>query len=415
MSTRSGPGASREFILHWRFSGIAAHQGGKKTDGLVRAKTSSKARAQVRRMGFTRPVISLDVMASLSSGFGWIPKQDFDLRDKGRLYRTLGQRLKRDGSLVSALESAQDYLEDGRLKGAVAVLASQIIDGHPVHEAMLTAGFPPRDAMVVRALGESGAMHKGFTDLSAEALTRHERNAALSSALRMPIIMVFVAYMALPAFFFGLGPKMSQFFAKLGTRGSSIPDDIKAIYALVAWANSNVLLTVSLWLGLGLVGLLLWHSPMWSSLAMRVKTLRELTEKSDHASLWSVFGLMYGAGIPSQDICETLRPACKMERNKISLRRMARHLASGADDGDAVASSGFPRFVVSGYRAAKDSGAISDGLASFAELLNEDIEILTEKTKALMQLLSLVLMSLTVLGVFYIVYYPIAGPALNSL
>ncbi len=415
MSTRTVQTSSRGFILHWRFSATNTQNGGKKTEGLVRAVSASKAAAQVRRMGFIRPSISFDFMASLSSGFGWLPKHDFDLREKGRLYRTLGQRLRRDGSLVSALESAQDYLEDGRLKGAVAVLASQITDGHPVHEAMLTAGFPSRDAMVVRALGDSGSMHKAFTDLSAEALSRHERNAALSSALRMPIIMVFVVFMALPAFFFGLGPKMSEFFSKLGTRNSSIPDDIKAIYELVAWANNNVALSVSIWLGLGLAGLLLWHSPLWSSLAMRVKTFRDLTEKSEHASLWSVFGLMYGAGIPSQDICETLRPACKMERNKVSLRRMARHLASGADDGDAVASSGFPRFVVSGYRAAKDSGAISEGLASFAELLNEDIQILTEKTKGLMQLLSLIIMSLTVLGVFYIVYYPIAGPALNSL
>jgi type II secretory pathway component PulF len=415
MSVRPGQGESRGFCLHWKFAATSRQSGGKKIEGLVSATTSSKAIARVKRMGFSRPSVSVDFSASLKTGFGWLVKQDFELREKGRLYRTLGQRLKRDGSLVAALESAQDYLEDGRLKGAVAVLAAQIIDGHPVHESMLTAGFPSRDAMVVRALGESGAMHKAFTDLSAEALARHARNTALSSALRMPIIMVFVVFMALPAFFFGLGPKMSEFFAKLGTRSSSIPDDIKAIYELVALANANVAAAVSIWLGLGVFGLLLWHSPVWANLAMRVKTLRDLTEKSEHAAMWSVFGLMYGAGIPSQDICETLRPACKLERNKVSLRRMARHLAAGADDGDAVASSGFPRFVVSGYRAAKDSGAISEGLASFAELLNEDIQVLTEKTKALMQLLSLIIMSLTVLGVFYIVYYPIAGPALNSL
>jgi type II secretory pathway component PulF len=415
MTVQKAKSITRGFSLHWKFEATIGRPGGKKIEGLVQAATPRKAAAQVKRMGFVRPLISVDVGASVTSGFGWISKQDFDLRDKGRLYRTLGQRLKRDGSLVSALESAQDYLEDGRLKSAVAVLAAQINDGHPVHEGMLSAGFPSRDAMVVRALGESGAMHRAFTDLSAEALARHARNTALSSALRMPIIMVFMVFMALPLFFFGLGPKMSAFFAKLGTRGSSIPDDIKAIYDLVAWANANVVFAVSIWLALGGLGLLAWHSPTWRNLAMRIKTLRDLTEKSEHAALWSVFGLMYGAGIPSQDICETLRPACSLERNKTSLRRMAKHLASGADDGEAVASAGFPRFVVSGYRAAKDSGSVSDGLASFAELLNEDIQILTEKTQGLMQLLSLTIMSLTVLGVFYIVYYPIAGPALNSL
>lgn len=405
----------RGFSLYWSFVATSSQQGNRKIEGLVQAPTSLAAITQVKRMGFIRPVVELNFLQSLTSGFGWLIKTDFDLREKGRLYRTLGQRLKRDGSLVTALESAQEYLQDGRLKGAIAVLSAQINDGHPVYEGMLRAGFSMRDAMVVRALGESGAMNKAFDDLAVEARARHERESALSSALRMPIIMVFAVYAALPAFFFGLGPKMSEFFSKLGNQASSMPADIQAIYGTVAWANANFVTAISAWVLLGVASLALWKSPLWSILALKVKTFKDLSEKSEHASIWSVYGLMYGAGIPSQEICEVMRPACKLERNKDSLRKMARRLSAGADDRDAIEAAGFPRFVIAGYRSAKDSGVLAEGLQSFASMLNEDIEMLTEKTKALMQLLSLVIMAVTVLGVFYIVYYPIAGPVLNSL
>ena len=78
-------------------------------------------------------------------------------------------------------------------------------------------------------------------------------------------------------------------------------------------------------------------------------------------------------------------------------------------------SAGFPKFVVSGYRAARDSGSLPDGLKSFTGMLNEDIEMLTAQTKAWLQLMSLLIMALAVMGIFYVVYFPIVGPALNSL
>lgn len=409
------PKIRRGLNFFWEFKATSKESSSKKIVGLVRAPNKLIALTQVKRMGFLRPTVKLELENSIKSGFGWMPPSDFNLREKARLYETIGQRLKRDGSLITALESAQDYLQDGRLRGAVAVLAAQVTDGHPVYQSMVSAGFTMRDAMVVRALAESGQMHSAFTDLGAEARTRHERDSALKSALRMPAIMVGAVLLALPVFFFGLGPKISLFFKRLGSQNTNIPDNIKSIYALVEWVNLNPIISIAIWIAIGIGAVIIWNSSLWTQLSMRIKAFRDLAEKSDHASIWSVYGLMYNAGIPPQDVCDVLRPTARLPKTADALKRMSRRLAAGSDDRDAIESAGFPRFVVSGYRAAKDSGSVAEGLKSFTLMMNEDITMLTQQTKAWLQILSLVISALTVLGVFYIVYYPIAGPILKSL
>ena len=415
----SAPGVNKPhqgFALYWDFTAQAPNPGEKrKIAGMVQASSSVYALAKVKRMGFKRPQVRVNVMQTLSSGFGWITKADFDLRDKARLYETLGKRLQRDGSLVSALESAQEYLQDGRLKGAVAILAAQVNDGQPLHSSMQIAGFTLRDAMVVRALSESGNAHQAFTDLASEARTRYQRDTALNSALRMPIFMLIALYLALPAFFLGLGPKIIKFFKRLGTQNTNIPESIKTIYGLVDWVSGNVQLATLAYFALGMGAIALWKSSIWSSLALKIKAFRDLSLKSEHAAIWSVYGLMYAAGIPGQDICAVLKPASQLKSTAEALTRMSKRLAAGSDDRDAVQSAGFPKFVVSGYRAARDSGSLSNGLKSFTAMLNEDIELLTAQTKAWLQLVSLLIMAASVMGIFYVVYYPIAGPVLNSL
>lgn len=407
---------SKGFAMYWDFVAMPAHSGDKrKVNGLVQASSQVYALSRVKRMGFKRPQVRINLWQTITSGFGWLVREDFDLRDKARLYETLGKRLQRDGSLIAALESAQQYLQDGRLKGAVAILAAQINDGQPLHASMQTAGFTLRDAMVVRALSESGNAHQAFTDLAAEARARYQRDTALGSALRMPMLMLLALYLALPAFFLGLGPKVMQFFKRMGTQNTSIPDSIKSIYALVDWVNLHLELATMVYVAMGLGAVILWRSSLWSTLALKIKAFRELSLKSEHASLWSVYGLMYAAGIPGQDICTVLRPAAQLKQTNEALTRMSKRLAAGSDDREAVQSAGFPQFVVSGYRAARDSGSLSDGLKSFTAMLNEDIEMLTQQTKAWLQLVSIFLMSGAVMGVFYVVYYPVAGTVLNSL
>jgi type II secretory pathway component PulF len=403
----------RAFNLTWRFVAQQRDGGQRKTTGLVQAPNAVMATTQVKRMGFIKPVVRPDVGQSLSSGLGFITPMDFDLRDKARLFETLGKRLQLGAPITTSLETAQEYVQDGRLKAALATMSAQIQDGQPTHTAMINAGFVPRDAMVVRALSESGQTFQAFLDLAAEAKARAQRTKALDSALRMPKIMMVVLFAALPAFFLLMGPQMLKTFKQLGPT-VNIPPSIQSIYSSVEWVNAHVELAAVMYLTLIAATVALWTSSLWTHVAMRIKTFRDLSLKSEHASIWSVYAMMYAAGIAPQNICDILRPTAKLPSSEQALKRMSKRLRAGGDDAAAVSAAGFPTFVVAGYKAARDSGSLSEGLKSFTAMLGEDIEVLTEQAQQWLQIVSLMLMSAGVMGMFFLMYYPIAGVALSN-
>lgn len=403
--------------LTYSFTALPANAGPatRRVSALVKASSRIAAGSKIRRMGLTKPRIQLALGATLQDGAGLLPApKDFDLREKSRLFDTLGRRLKRGGGIIQALESAVDYLSDGRLKSAVALTNAQINLGHDVGEAMRVAGFNVRDCMVIKALGESGAMHKAFTDLAADAKTRLARARSLESALRMPAIMLVALYLLIPAFLLGLAPRIAVFFSRLDTK-FRLPESVTAIYDFSAWAVKNTSAYTVLWIALGVATVMLIKSSIWSTLAMRIDFVRNLVEKREHAALWSAYSVMYASGIPPMDALDVLSDTATLPTTRQALTRMAKRIRGGSTEISAIAASGLPEFVLSGYKAAAESGSTSEGLAIFASMLDEDAQIMTERAKAILEISSLVLMATIVLVTGYIVYFPIAGPMLQSL
>lgn len=402
--------------LTYSFTALPAAAGPatRRVSALVKASDRIAAGAKIRRMGLTKPRIQLALGQTLQDGAGLLPApKDFDLREKSRLFDTIGRRLKRGGGIIQAFESAVDYLSDGRLKSAVALANAQIQLGQDVGEAMRVAGFNTRDCMVIKALGESGAMHKAFTDLAAEAKNRLERNRSLESALRMPAIMLVALYLLIPAFLLGLAPRIAMFFSRLDTK-FRLPDSVMAIYDFSAWAVKNTSAYTLLWIAIGVAALLLVKSPIWSTLAMHIDFVRNLVQKREHAALWSAYSVMYAAGIPPMDALDVLADTASLPQTRQALTRMSKRIRGGSTEISAIAASGLPEFVISGYKAAAESGSTSEGLSIFALMLDEDTQIMTERAKAALEIGSLILMATIVLLTAYIVYFPIAGPMLQS-
>lgn len=397
--------------LTYKFSALS-FESGRQVTGLVDAETDVFALSKIKKMGFKQPTVTLDLWASAKHGFGLLAGGGFDLREKARLFETVGRRLQRDGSLITALENSREYIQDGRLMSAAAVAAAVLSDGHKPHEAMEGAGFDKRDCMVIRALNESGNMYKAFLDLAAEARAKQQTDSAISSAMFMPRIVFVSLYLMLPGFFGFVGPQMARFFKR--ANNLAVPPGVKWVYDLVDWVSANPALGIAAWIGLGVAGVMVRQAPAWKQLLGKVKTFRDLAIKSEHSQLWSVYSLMYGAGIPPQEICEVVRPAVVLQDTSESLRIFQRRLAAGDEEKTAIEAARFPRFVVAGYRSAKDSGSMQEGLHSFSQMLKEDVELLTSAAKRWLDIASVMLLVGLILVVFLLFYYPIASPLLRS-
>lgn len=401
-----------EFI--YQFKAVSATRS-RPVSGQIAASNNIFAMAKIRKMGFTKVTLTFDLVASLMTGFGYLAPKDFNLREKARLFQTVGKRLQREGSLANALESSQEYIQDSRLLGAAAIAAGALADGRKPFDALAYAGFSKREAMVVRALDESGRLDKAFLDMAVETRMKEMTSTSINSAMFMPRVVMGAFYFIVPGFFFGIGPKMAGFFKKAGANTIQMPDGVKEIYQLVDWVNANATISIVFWIAFG-AGLLYARTTRpWKQMFMALKPFRDLAVKSEHSQLWSTFALMYGAGIPPVEICNTLQPTVTLPETGDSLRVFERRLAAGAEEGDAIEAARFPRFVVAGYRSAKDSGSLGEGLTSFAQMLGEDVEILTQTAKRWLEMASLSLLIGMIFVVFLLFYYPIAGPLLKSL
>jgi len=379
--------------------------------GLIVAEDQDMAYFKLKKIGLTRIDVSLHPIETLGTWLG----SDVDLRELARFYRTIGVRLKNGGNPVDAVTSGLDYLDDERLKTKVAIFAAQMAEGHKPHEAMVLAGFDSRESMVVGAYATAGNYAEAFTNLSVEIADRYRLTRSIKSMLRMPQIMVcLVWFLGLPGVFLGLAPSMMKFFKQAGN-AIRVPDSIQSFYAFVAWTQSNPI--PSLLLYLGIPAFVWWgvQTPWFKAQLERIKVIRQLSVKNDHAMLWGAYAVLYRAGINPAEICPMLATAAVRTDTKESLRIMGRRLKSGDDEVQSVEVAQFPKFVLDQYKAAKTSGSLADGLNRFVEDLKEDIEILTKKLGDVTDLGSKVALAVIALGLAYVVLYPAIGPALSNL
>lgn len=398
--------------LTWKFNAKKAN--GKPVSGLVVAENEVFAVARVRKMGFSHVQAGLDLWQTLITAFGLFMPSDFNLREKARFYETTSRRLKTGGTLKEAFEAAKEYIDDGRLLSAVSIAVAAQDGGEQAWRAMEIGGFPRRDVMVIKALDQMGGLASAFRDLAAEVKLRNQTEIAISKALSTPKFMLGFMYCFVPVVFVYIAPNMIKGFKEMGSR-ITVPPEIKAFYefAQVVNAQPHVWGLIYLLLGMGFVAVA--RSGILSRAAQNIfKPFRDLSIKSEHAQLWTVYGLMYGANINPVEICQTLRPACKLIESAESLSVMGRRMAAGASEVSAVEASSFPRFVVAGYKSAKEGGNLPEGLRTFTEMLNEDVTILSEKLKEFLERASLFMGVGMVLAMMYFTYYPVIGPLLQS-
>ncbi len=401
------------FQLAWKFNARSS-QTNRVVSGCVFSASDMLAIHKVRSMGFVQAGVQLDIRRTLQTAFGLAIPKEFNLQERARLYRTVANRLRHDGNLLNAIVGAQDFVQDEFLLSALGVMAAALSDGQKPEVAMRLAGFNSRDCMVVKALGAAGKLDKAFEDLGEEALGRWRLEKMISKALFKPAFMVGFMFVVIFAFLMWGAPRMTKFFTNFGS-DYQMPGSIAWIYDLAGITAQAPGLFAVVWFSLGIGLLYSRRLPFWHKLAMQVTVWRNLALKSEHASVWSVYGLMYDAAIPPAEICRTLIPAVKYQETSESLERLSRSLLAGVDDVRAVERAEFPPFVIGAYKAAKQSGNLTQSLRQTLGIWQEDIQQSTERLDNWLGIASLFGMGLLALLGAFVIYFPMIMPVLTRL
>lgn len=392
------------------FQYTAKSSRGQVLSGTVFAKNKPLAFAQLKRGGFLPLKVSLSAVQTLG---GWM-RPTMNKSELARLYTTVGRRLKNGKSMVEGLEAAIDYLTDSRLRQAVMQMRQGIMDGQTEFQAMLRAGFPRRDCLVIRSTSEAGKTGESFASLGEEIQRSEALRKSVASTFRVPAIMgVFMALFIWAALMY-IAPATLAFLEQTGLRLNFSPL-IAAYFELVRVFHIQKWVSTAIYFG-GFAGIVMFlRSPVFKGMLDRIKTLRDLSVKSDHAALWHSFSLLYDAAVPAREAAVVVGESAKREDSRIAFRRFSKMVEAGRSIEDAVGASGFPKFVVAGVASSASGGDMVEGLTDMSKNLEEDVSVLTEVLQENAKIFSILAMGVGVLLVFTMSYYPMIASVMSNV
>lgn len=395
-----------EFAYNYR----ALNSAGRPMNGVIYAESQLKAYTTLKKGGFIPKSIQLNPAESL----GCQLKRGFNKAELARFYITLGRRLRNGKPTGEGLESAVEYVKDGRLRQCIIIMRQAIADGQNEHTAMVTAGFPSRDCLVIQSTAETGKTGDTFLSLGEELQRTESMRKAIASTFRMPIILsVFMILFIWAAIMF-IAPSTLAFLKQTGLKLNFSPL-IQGYFDFVNLFHKASILSSILYFAVFIALAAFLRSNTFKAFLDKSKTLRDLSIKGDHATLWNSFLLLYMAAVPVKEASRIVGASANRLDSKAAFTKMGRLIEGGRNIQEAVAGAGFPDFIVSRVKAAADSGDIGEGLRDMVTDLEEDVTTLTGVLQENAKIASIIGMGAGVLLVFVMTYYPMIASVMSNL
>lgn len=382
---------------------------GKLISGLIYAPNRPLGFSKLKRNGFAPISLEMNPSATLS---GLISK-DFDQAELARFYTTLGRRLKNGKSLIEGLTAASEYVTDQRLKQAILVMKQATTDGQNEFQAMSNAGFPSRDAMVVRATSAAGNTGDAFMALAQEISRVYELRKSVKQIFRMPIIMLCMMYLFFYASLVKVAPMTMKFLKNLNMK-LNMSSFNQGYFDFATFFNENIWVASACYFAVPVGVIYATRTEAFGRMLDKFKKLRDISVKSDQAALWNSFSMLYDAAIPVKEACRILADAAKRPDSRTNFRKLGRLVESGRSIEDAIQVSGFPTYVISGVRASDSGGNLVEGLKDMVKNLEEDVFSMTEMLKENVKILALLVVASGVTMIFFVTYYPIISSVLSA-
>lgn len=396
--------------MNWGYKYTARSERGQQIEGFIEATDLASAYVRLKKLGLRPTSVRFD----LGHTFHLVRGGEFDPAQLARLYTTLGRRIKNGRSLVEGLTSAVEYLTDPRLKQAVITMAQAIQDGQNEYQAMTAAGFSKRDAMVIRSTAEAGRTGETFLNLAEELTRTNSLRRSVRQVFFLPIAMAVFMY----AFFFfalwQIAPATMKFLKQTNLQ-IKLNSFNQAYFDFADWFHANMLIGFGAYLTAPFLLVLFLRSRSFKKLIDSLPSVRTLSLKSDHATLWNSFSLLYDAAVPVRVACSLLADAATREDSRRSFLRLAKRIDAGLPVEEAVQGCQFPQFIVAGVRSAASGGDLSAGLQDLVRNLEEDVTTATEVLKEKVKLASIVFVAIGILFTAAVSYFPVAGTVLGNV
>ncbi|MBU2734578.1 hypothetical protein HAQ00_02310 [Acidithiobacillus caldus ATCC 51756] len=379
-------------------------------EGLVFASSEEEAIQKVAKQGLK----VIEIQISLKDIVNTFYKSQPSGRELSQFYRTIGKRLENGRGVRQTIEESLEFTLDDNLKVMASMMLLAAANAATIDECMAFAGFPERDCAIVKSLRLAGSAYKAFESLSAYYSRDYNLRRMIRGVFIEPSIVLVLGYIFVWGVFVFAIPKIEHLFKVLPD--SKLPKNIEYLYHLVNIFDAHIVVSTILYIAIIPAGFLFFRSPLFKRMIDMVGSIRNLSERSDHAIIWSSYALLYEAAWNRADAAEMISRSATRRDSQIALQEMAIAMRRAITPARAVTLSGFPKFVKSAVANILGSGSADDiveGLINFSETLQDDVTVLSERVAVVLKNTTIVVFGLFVTGIISITVLPVILSAIS--
>jgi type II secretory pathway component PulF len=383
---------------------------GRRVSGMLYAANWAQARSRLRRLGVSGNRLRLAPWASVMS----LARPASDPLDLEGFYTYLARVHEKGLSRAQLLGDAIEFVQDERLRFAISAVRDAVQEGVTLGKAMLNAGFPGRDCQLIIAGEESGRVPQVLAALAREVRREADLRRALKRLQLSPAAVAIAAYVLGYLAIVVLAPPMARKFA-VNAQAVSMPEYARLYYGFVEMFNRDLVPWTLLYLAAGVAIMVLLRTAAVRAVIERLfPSLQKIAELSEMAQLWGAFSMMADSGAGKYQIAQMLARAAERPATLERFRRLERQFRLGVEIERAVERAAFPRYVISGVRAAAATGQLPEGTRDLAERLTVQAAILTAHAQTIASGFAALLGALLVLAFAAVTILPQMSSVLGS-
>ncbi len=386
---------------------------GKVVKGRIDAATEGAVANRLRTMGISPTSIqetSGGTGLQMEINFGSFGKR-VKLKDLAVMTRQMSTMITSGLSLLRSLTIITDQTASKELKRILGSVSREVESGSSLSDAIgrHSQVFPPIMISLIRA-GETG----GFLDNALLSVAKNFENEVklrqtIKSAMTYPVIVFFMAILAVIAMLVFIVPIFKKMFEGYGSE-LPLPTQILVWLSSIMWWLLPLLIVV-------LVVFSVWWNKNKNTEQVRkavdpwklkIPVFGNLFKKIAIARFSRNFSAMMAAGVP---ILQALKIVGETSGNWViedALRDVAESVRQGRTVAEPLASKPvFPSMVTQMISVGEDAGALEQMLEKIADFYDDEVTAATEQLTAAIEPLMIAFLGLVVGGMIVALYLPI--------
>ncbi|GAH26957.1 unnamed protein product, partial [marine sediment metagenome] len=313
--------------------------------------------------------------------------------------------------MVQALATMIDQTSNSSLKEIIGEIKKDVEAGKPLSEALATHPriFPPLAHNMVRA-GEMGGVLDTILTRVAEYLESIENiKERITSAMRYPIFVTFMAGGLTAALIFFILPQMKSLFAE--SLHAELPALTQFMLSLSDFVRFRFYVVLIIIGALAAAYYLLQRSPkggyLVDSLKLRFPVSGKLFHKISLSRFARTLALLANSGVP---ILDSLEMTGKTAQNRV-IEKAVEEARSSLKEGGTIAGPlkeywVFPPMMVNMISVGEQTGALDQMLNKISDFYDQEIENMVNSLASIIEPLLIGFLGITVGIVVIAMYLP---------